>query len=99
MNSNTANAIALTIEQIILQTCPCATMREMYGGSVFETAPGNSNTRVCGYFKYKNYVSLEFTHGAKLTDLGNILEGSGKTRRHIKLKDPSDVKLKNVCAF
>jgi len=40
----------------------------------------------------KNYTTIGFTKDfEKLNDLNNILEGTGKTMRHIKLKKVSDI--------
>ncbi|WP_298013876.1 hypothetical protein [uncultured Aquabacterium sp.] len=42
---------------------------------------------------YKEYVSVEFGHGAKINDGLGFLEGAGKWRRHIKLKSASDMSI------
>lgn len=39
----------------------------------------------------KNHVSFEFKEGFKLQDSNSILEGTGKKRRHIKIKWLSDI--------
>src|SRR5262245_12632004 len=46
---------------------------------------------VFGLMPTKNGVSLGFMHGASLHDPENLLEGTGKNLRHIKLKSPEDV--------
>jgi len=80
-----AEQITQEIDALIADICPAAGRRPMYGGIVFERDPGNPQTLVCGHFIYKAHVSLEFSKGVKLQDPGNVLEGAGKYRRHIKL--------------
>jgi len=52
-----------------------------YGGNLF-----SSGIQFGGVFAYKEHVSVEFRHGAKINDEAGFLEGSGKGRRHIKLR-------------
>ena len=45
----------------------------------------------------KSYVTLGFTKGFdKLNDPDNLLEGTGKTMRHIKLKSTTDIDRKLI---
>jgi hypothetical protein len=46
---------------------------------------------VFGLMPTKNGVSLGFMHGASLPDPENLLEGTGKNLRHVKLKSVEDV--------
>jgi hypothetical protein len=46
---------------------------------------------VFGLMPTKNGVSLGFMHGTSLPDPENLLEGTGKNLRHIKLKTLEDV--------
>jgi hypothetical protein len=91
-----AEPITEEIDAIIMDVCPNAGRRTMYGGIVFELEPGNHKTLVCGHFVYKNHVSLEFTNGYKLCDPKGVLEGNGKYRRHIKLVRQDDISEKSV---
>lgn len=52
-----------------------------------------------GIFSYKNHVSFEFTEGFKLQNPNSILEGTGKKRRHIRIKSFSDIAGKKVETF
>ncbi|OGB28118.1 MAG: hypothetical protein A3F78_14335 [Burkholderiales bacterium RIFCSPLOWO2_12_FULL_61_40] len=62
-----------------------------YGGLLFgATAP------FCGVFAYAQHASLEFGAGASLPDPHQVLEGSGKLRRHIKLASLQDISAKHV---
>jgi hypothetical protein len=68
----------------------------MYGGLFYEKQPGLYKTGFCGIFCYKSHISLEFTKGAHLDDPANVLEKTGKLRRHIKLRSLQDLQTKAV---
>lgn len=69
--------------------------RIMYGGIMFSLNGDDFG----GLFASKKHISFEFTHGVELDDPKEILEGTGKLRRHIKLKEIADVKQKMVGFF
>jgi len=73
---------------------PTMSERMMYGGIMFSLEKD-----VSGIFSYKKHVALEFSDGNLLNDPDNILKGSGKLRRHLKLKSIDDIKKKNVQFF
>lgn len=99
MDDNTKTEITQKLLDIILDVMPDAKMIEKYGGIIVERISGQSDTQCCGYFTYAEHVSLEFTHGARLLDPKNILNGRGKQRRHIKLKSVQDVTAKQCKEF
>ena len=72
-----------------------------YGDTVFVTNPDAPETigLVGGVFKYKEHISVEFSRGADFRDPEGLLEGKGKTRRHVKLRALSDLDEKNVTGF
>ena len=50
---------------------------------------------------YKKHVNLGFYHGAALADPANLLEGTGKRLRHVKITRAAEVKdpqIKNLIA-
>lgn len=51
-----------------------------------------------GLWVSKHHVSLTFSDGYKMEDKFNMLEGSGKFRRHIKVKELSEIESKH-CSF
>jgi hypothetical protein len=65
-----------------------------YGGILF-----SSVHHFAGVFAYKEHVSVEFGHGAKINDKEGFLEGAGKGRRHIKLRSVGDIKTKNLSKY
>lgn len=89
MNDQAEIVVALT--EIVIDALPDATMREMYGGTVIELIKDAPKSRIGGIYRYADHVSLEFTQGRLLDDPGNVLEGAGKTRRHIKLRCLEDI--------
>jgi hypothetical protein len=45
---------------------------------------------VCGVFAFKEHVDIEFWRGTTLPDPSGLLEGTGKTLRHVKVLTPAD---------
>ena len=68
--------------------------RIMYGGVLYYL--GDS---FCGIFAYKTHVSLEFSQGYKFDDHGQVLEGGGKYRRHLKFKRTADIQDKQAAFY
>lgn len=85
------HALVLAIRQAILAVAPDASERVMYGGIMF-SAPAPC----CGVFAYAEHVSVEFGRGSELVDPHGVLEGQGKFRRHIKLRNPADIADKHL---
>jgi hypothetical protein len=65
-----------------------------YGGILFSRP-----TAFCGLFAHTAHVSLEFGQGAVLHDAHAVLEGQGKFRRHIKLRQAEDMQHKHVAHY
>ncbi|PKM04520.1 MAG: hypothetical protein CVV16_04840 [Gammaproteobacteria bacterium HGW-Gammaproteobacteria-6] len=82
------------LRALIKTTIPAATEEVKYGGILF-----TSGVPFCGIFAYKHHVSVEFSHGARITDAAGHLEGSGKGRRHIKLSTAADVEGKQLALY
>lgn len=99
MDKELAANIRSKLDELIAATAPDAVAREMYGGTMYEVVPGDHSSRVFGHFAYENHVSLEFTEGASFDDPNNLLEGSGKLRRHLKLYSVADVQVKNALFY
>ncbi|MGR3713917.1 MAG: DUF1801 domain-containing protein [Shimia sp.] len=94
-----AAEIVDALEQMIAEVSPELHGRGMYGGQVLEREAGVAATLVGGYFVYKTHVSFEFSHGAGFADPHGLLEGKGKARRHVKLRDVADIAGKDVAGF
>lgn len=50
----------------------------------------------CGIMPYKNYVSVIFDRGSELDDPRGLLEGGGKSMRHLKIRAHGDIQEKDV---
>lgn len=77
--------------KLVLAVAPDASERVMYGGIMFAVP-----AQFCGIFAYTEHVSIEFIRGCDLTDDHRVLEGSGKLRRHIKIRVVEDLDAKHV---
>ena len=52
----------------------------------------DSNGPLCGFMAAKDHVSCIFLRGTALPDPGKLLEGTGKSVRHVKLRTTADVR-------
>lgn len=52
----------------------------------------------CAVAPHKKWVNLQFYEGVSLPDPSNLLEGSGKSMRHVKIRTTSDLN-SNVAAL
>jgi hypothetical protein len=52
----------------------------------------DSNGTVCGFMTGKEHVTFIFLRGAALPDPDGLLEGTGKSVRHVKVRTVTDVK-------
>ena len=99
MDETTQAAIIDALEELVAEAVPELHGRSMYGGQMLEREAGVAATAVGGYFGYKAHVSFEFSHGARLNDPDGMLEGSGKARRHLKLRSVADIEAKGCAGF
>lgn len=83
------------LRKIFLKNFPNVNEEIKYGGIVFLL----DEHLFSGLFVRKNHISLEFVHGAEMNDPKNLLEGTGKFRRHLKIRCLTDVKDKNADFF
>lgn len=86
--------IASSVRTKILQIADTVDEEVKYGGILF-AAP----VPFCGIFVYKQHVSVEFSHGAKIEDPYGLLEGKGKGRRHLKLHTLEDLEKKYLTDY
>lgn len=99
MNDASKAAIIGSLEKMIIELEPDANLRPMYGGIVIELEPDNPQSRIGGFYVYAKYVSLEFANGTRFKDPDRVLEGSGKFRRHVKLRCIDDMASKACKCF
>lgn len=87
--------IIQTVRAIITDLFPQAQESIKYGGVVYF----DEDDLFTGIFARKKHVSLEFVNGVDLKDPRRLLEGTGKLRRHLKLKSLEDITRKEVREF
>lgn len=87
-------AILQALREIVFAHNPDTTERIMYGGIMF-----TSSEDWGGLFVSKKHVSFEFSKGFALEDPKGVLEGSGKYRRHLKIRSLEDVEQKEAAFF
>jgi len=68
--------------------------RMMYGGIMFSLEEDFG-----GIFPRKKHISFEFSQGYLLKDPEAILEGKGKFRRHLKIREMADLEEKKILFF
>ena len=51
---------------------------------------------ICAIAPQRKYVNLMFARGTELADAEQLLEGTGKRARHVKVRSPEDVEKPGV---
>ena len=87
--------IIIEIRELIFDTYQELEEKVMYGGIIFFL----KSEMFGGLFAYKNHVSLEFSNGFLMEDPNEQLEGQGKYRRHLKIKNREDIITKEVAYY
>ncbi|NDY91788.1 DUF1801 domain-containing protein [Ideonella livida] len=82
------------VRALVAQSFKGLTEEVKYGGILF-----CADIQFGGVFVYREHVSIEFSHGARITDPFGHLEGAGKGRRHIKLRSLDDIKSKKLAQY
>ena len=85
----------IEMREIVFNIYPQADERIMYGGIMFSL----NSEDFCGLFVRKNHISFEFSNGIIMKDPNKFLEGTGKFRRHLKIRTKIDIKNKDVALF
>ncbi|MED5609684.1 DUF1801 domain-containing protein [Pseudomonas sp. JH-2] len=92
--SETNFRLLCRVRELALAAAPDVHDEVKYGGVLFSRARPFG-----GVFAYAGHVTLELSQGASLDDPHGVLEGSGKQRRHIKLRTPDDVEARQVAHY
>ncbi|MGL1902122.1 MAG: DUF1801 domain-containing protein [Fibrobacterales bacterium] len=93
-------SILHALRKIVFDALPNVDERMMYGGIMFSVEDDLGNDEdFGGIFSSKKHVSFEFSQGYTLNDPKNILEGSGKYRRHLKIKALKDITDKDAAFY
>lgn len=94
MASDEQIEITRILEELIREECPDATFHSKYGGTVCRRPCDRETSQFCGLFVYQNHVALVLSFGARLPDPDHILEGGGKLRRQLALRQIADIEAK-----
>ncbi len=78
--------IAMKLRSLILEMFPDMNEVIKWKNLVYE-----NNGHVCAILIHKAHINLEFMRGTEIKDPENLLEGTGKKMRHIKIKEESDI--------
>ena len=87
--------IMRSLRKMVLKIAPVSEEKIMYGGIIYSIP----ERMFCGLFLRKNHISVEFGLGYLLKDKNKYLEGAGKYRRHLKIHNKEEVKIKMVEKF
>jgi hypothetical protein len=85
--------IALALREVILEEAPDASesIYRVYTVAIWFGFSRKMKDMFCYITTHARHVDLGFPRGAELPDPNRVLEGSGKTMRHIKLASLGDV--------
>lgn len=90
--------IITAIRELFYESNPLLGESIKYGGLTYSRSK-KSKKLVGGIYSYKNHVSIEFSNGIDFLDSKGALEGSGKRRRHIKIREKRDIENKFVAFY
>lgn len=93
--SEDGHSIAVAVRALLKRQFKPLEEEIKYGGILFACGP----TQFCGVFVYTAHVSVEFGHGAAMPDEHGLLEGSGKLRRHLKLRSLADIEDRQLAHY
>jgi len=79
--------ILTTLRALIEKSVPNATEHFKWSQPVYETKKG-----FCYLKSTKKHVNLGFMNFGKIDDPENLLEGTGKSMRHIKIRSMEDIR-------
>ena len=85
--------LALAVREIILEEAPDASesIYQVYTVAIWFGFSGKMKEMFCYIATNAGHVNLGFPRGATLPDPNRVLEGDGKTMRHIKFKSRRDL--------
>ena len=85
--------LALALREIILEEAPTASesIYQVYTVAIWFGFSGKMKDMFCYIATNASHVNLGFPRGTSLPDPNRVLEGDGKTMRHIKFSSLADV--------
>jgi hypothetical protein len=89
-------AVALAARAAIFRWVPDAEEKVL---PAWKTIAYASGKKFCAVSPHQEWVNLQFHQGAALPDPSGLLEGTGKSMRHVKLGSKADVERRAVAAL
>jgi hypothetical protein len=85
--------LALALREVILEEAPDASesIYQVYTVAIWFGFSGKMKDMFCYITTNAGHINLGFPRGSILPDPNRVLEGEGKTMRHIKLRSQRDV--------
>jgi hypothetical protein len=83
MTGEDQSAVIAALDRLIEGVAPEVSRLAKYGGTLYTLWPEEKEGQFCGVFPYKEYVQLSLSDGAVLADPAQVLQGTGKFRRHV----------------
>ena len=85
--------LALALREVILEEAPDASesIYQVYTVAIWFGFSGKMKDMFCYIATNAGHVNLGFPRGSTLPDPNRVLEGAGKTMRHIKLRSQRDI--------
>ena len=85
--------LALALRELVLEEAPDASesVYQVYTVAIWFGFSGKMKDMFCYIATSANHVNLGFPRGTSLADPNRVLEGEGKTMRHIKFASLGDV--------
>jgi hypothetical protein len=92
----TAKQIGIALRKLIMEVLPDSEERVHLAWKI---ALYNDPNEVCGIQPVSKHCNLYFSNGAQMSDPDGLLEGTGKSIRHVKVRSAKDMpveQLKNL---
>ena len=93
--------LALALREMVLEEAPAAVEKllRVYALVFWYSLTGKMSDAFCQVVIYTKGVNLMFNRGAELDDPRGVLVGEGKIIRHIKVRQPKDLKNPHLRKF
>ncbi len=98
-NKPEAQQLALELRALVRRLLPNAREKIQRGWGVADYGFGDSGRGFITIGPQIGYVNLYFMNGVDLPDPTHLLEGTGKKLRHVKIRQPEDLKNKALHAL
>jgi len=88
--------LALGARKLVLRVVPGA---EEKVHRPWKTIAYGSSKKFCAISPYRSWVNIHFHRGASLSDPSSLLEGNGKSARHVKVTSAGDLRSRALASL